>query len=194
MLKTSKYHQSNDELERERKFINAAKKDPKQFEFLYNKYYEQIFYFIFQRMDDKELAFDCTSQVFLKALLNIKKYEFRGLPFSSWLYRIAYSEINQSFKDKKAERTINIDTTNINEIVEEFSINSTLEEEKLEYLINSLRELNENDLSLIEMRFFEKRSFKEIGHILEITENNAKVRTYRVIEKLKKNKFEQSLK
>jgi len=35
------------------------------------------------------------------------------------------------------------------------------------------------------MRFFEKRSFKEIGEILSITENNAKVKTFRVLEKLK---------
>ena len=38
---------------------------------------------------------------------------------------------------------------------------------------------------LIEMRFFEKRSFREIGEILEITENNAKVKTFRALEKLK---------
>ena len=48
------------------------------------------------------------------------------------------------------------------------------------------QELPEDELQLIEMRFFEKRSFKEIGEILEITENNAKVKTYRILEKLKK--------
>ena len=40
-------------------------------------------------------------------------------------------------------------------------------------------------MQLIELRFFEKRSFKEIGEILELTENNAKVKTFRAIEKLK---------
>ena len=35
------------------------------------------------------------------------------------------------------------------------------------------------------MRFFEKRNFKEIGEILEMTENNAKVKTFRALEKLK---------
>jgi len=37
------------------------------------------------------------------------------------------------------------------------------------------------------MRFFEKRSFKEIGEIMGITENNAKVKIYRTLDKLKKN-------
>jgi RNA polymerase sigma-70 factor (ECF subfamily) len=41
-------------------------------------------------------------------------------------------------------------------------------------------------LQLIELRFFENKSFKEIAAILEVTENNAKVRTYRVLDQLKK--------
>jgi len=39
---------------------------------------------------------------------------------------------------------------------------------------------------MIELRIFESRPFKEIGEILSITENNAKVRFYRIIDKLKK--------
>jgi RNA polymerase sigma-70 factor (ECF subfamily) len=39
---------------------------------------------------------------------------------------------------------------------------------------------------MIEWRFFEKRSFREIGDILGITENNAKVRGHRSLEKLKR--------
>ena len=53
-------------------------------------------------------------------------------------------------------------------------------------LATAIAELDEDDLQLVEMRFFEKRAFKEIGEILEITENNAKVRLYRVLERLKK--------
>jgi RNA polymerase sigma-70 factor (ECF subfamily) len=36
------------------------------------------------------------------------------------------------------------------------------------------------------MRFFEKRSFREIGDLLDMTENNAKVKTFRAVNKLKK--------
>ena len=36
------------------------------------------------------------------------------------------------------------------------------------------------------MRFFEKRSFREMGEILDLTENNAKVKTFRALVKLKK--------
>ena len=45
--------------------------------------------------------------------------------------------------------------------------------------------MKETDIQLIEMRFFEKRNFREIGEILDLTENNAKVKTFRAIDKLK---------
>ena len=56
---------------------------------------------------------------------------------------------------------------------------------KKKRLFDSLAKMKEKDMQLIEMRFFEKRSFREIGEILEITENNAKVKAFRAIEKLK---------
>ena len=48
-----------------------------------------------------------------------------------------------------------------------------------------LNKLDEEEVAMIEMRFFEGRSFKEIGEILNITENNAKVRGHRALEKLR---------
>jgi RNA polymerase sigma-70 factor (ECF subfamily) len=134
-------------------------------------------------MDDEDLAFDVTSQVFMKALKNIGKYEFRGVPFASWLYRIAKSELYQAFRDKKAERTVNIESLHIFEMAEEMSEDSN--ESNKKKILQCLSMMKENDMQLIEMRFFEKRSFREIGEILELTENNAKVKTFRAIEKLK---------
>ena len=48
-----------------------------------------------------------------------------------------------------------------------------------------LSQLNENELQCIVLRFFEKKSFKEIGFAMGLTEVNAKVRTYRILKKLK---------
>ncbi len=49
-----------------------------------------------------------------------------------------------------------------------------------------LEQLDPDDLQLIELRYFEKRPFKEVSEILGLTESNAKVRTYRILEKMKK--------
>jgi RNA polymerase sigma-70 factor (ECF subfamily) len=185
MVETSKYHATPTDLANEQALLEVAKKNPKEFAVFYNKYYEQIFRFIFQRVDDKEQAIDTTQVVFLKALDNLYKYEYRGVPFSSWLYRIASSEVNNLFRSQKAQRTVNIDSVSVYSIIEE--IQETKIDQYHDKIVALISEqLEENELQLIEMRFFEKRSFKEIGEILDITENNAKVKTYRVLDKLKK--------
>jgi RNA polymerase sigma-70 factor (ECF subfamily) len=178
------YHQNALILQEELTLIEKAKLNPKFFAPIYNKYHEAIFRYIFKRVDEEEAAYDITSNVFLKALGALNKFEFRGVPFSSWLFRIAKSELYQSFRDKKANRTINIDMVTIVQIVDEICDDQT--EENRKKLIRSLTLLKEHELQLIEMRFFEKRSFREIGEILDLTENNAKVKTFRALAKLKK--------
>lgn len=185
MLQTSKYHATDSDMAKEMAIIEAAKKDPSRFAALYEKYFEQIYRFIYQRMDDKDQAADSTQQVFLKALDKLSKYEFRGVPFASWLYRIASTEVQDHYRKTSNHRTVNIETVAVHSIIEE------LQESKIDHYHDRIvgliaDKLEEDELQLIEMRFFEKRAFKEIADILEITENNAKVRTYRILEKLKK--------
>jgi len=163
--------------------IELSKADPKQFELLYNKYHEPIFRFVYQRVETKESAADITSQVFLKAMVNLKNYVSRGIPFSSWLYRIALNEVNSYYNRSKQHRVINIETTKAHELIDEMETDKT--DEQLSRLYNSLTLLCDDDLHLLEMRFFESRPFKEIADILNISENNAKVKLYRVIDKLK---------
>lgn len=168
----------------EEAWIKEAQKNIKAFEKLYDKHYEAIFRYVYQRMDSREDATDVTSQVFIKAMTNIKKYKFMGFKFSSWLYRIAKSETYQFLKDQSKSPTLNINTTYLTQIGEELESTSPLDNEAL---IDILNGLEASELELIEMRFFEQRSFKEIGEILNLTENNAKVKTHRVIKKIRKN-------
>jgi len=177
------YHQNEFRLEDEMRQIEIAKKDPRQFAPLYKKYHEAIFRYVYKRVDDEEAAYDITSCVFVKALASLPKYEFRGVPFSSWLFRIAKSELYQSFRDKKAQRTVSIDSVTIVQFIDE--LNEDFSEEQRITLLNSLKLLKDHQLQLIEMRFFEKRSFKEIGEIVGLTENNTKVKTFRALVKLK---------
>jgi RNA polymerase sigma-70 factor (ECF subfamily) len=177
------YHQSTFRLEDEMSLIEIAKKNPRQFAPLYKKYHEAIFRYVYKRVDDEEAAYDITSCVFVKALASLPKYEYRGVPFSSWLFRIAKSELYQSFRDKKAQRTVSLDSVTIVQFIDE--LNEDFSEEQRITLLNSLKLLKDHQLQLIEMRFFEMRSFKEIGEIVGLTENNAKVKTFRALVKLK---------
>lgn len=179
------FHHSDQQLNEERLIIEAAKLNPERFAPLYNKYYKQIFNYVYQRLDSKDTAFDITAQVFLKALTHLQNYQFKGVPFSSWLYRIAHNEVMQLFRSQKDKRAVNADISDIRNICEENE--EPFFEEYIPHIKRLILELNQDDLHLVELRFFEKRPFKEISEILEITEVNAKVRMYRVIEKLKKS-------
>lgn len=168
----------------EKDLIDLAKMNSKYFAPIYKNYHEQIYRFVYQRMDNLNDASDVTSQVFLNALLNLRKYEHRGFPFSSWLYRIAINEVNQFYRKSNNKRTVSLNEENIKDLIVEYG--EVFDESKREKLLKALSSLKEDKLILIEMRFFEKKAFKEIGQVLNITENNAKVKTYRVLEEMKK--------
>ena len=184
MPTVANYPIAEQEKQKEPEIIAAAKADPKNFAPLYEKHYEQIFRFIIQRINDRDTALDITSQVFLKAMCNLNRYEYKGVPFSSWLYRIAYNEIISFIKENEEKRSVNVNSADVLNMADEIETGN--KEQLYEKLLDMIGDLPEEELQLVEMRFFEKRSFKEIGEILEITENNAKVKVYRTLEKLKK--------
>ncbi len=180
----STYHFSKERISKEEDLIRDAKKDSSKFDILYNNYYEQIFLFVLKRVETEDIAADITSQVFLKALTNISKYKEIGLPFGSWLYRIARNEIYDLFLKNKIEMVVSIESKGIWNMITE--IGEEKNEEDYTKLHAALGTLDDDEMELIELRFFEKRPFKEAAEILEITENNAKVKTYRILDKLKK--------
>lgn len=172
------------EIEAESALIEAARHDPGQFRALYERYHEPLYLFIWRRCSDENLCADLTQQVFLKALQKLDRYESRGLPFSAWLCRIALNEVNMHYRQSKRRRTIRLEQTHLPALAAEtrqpFSTEST------ELILKSLQFLKPEEAELIRLRFFEEMPFREIGLVLDISENNAKVKLYRVLDKLKK--------
>lgn len=164
--------------------IQAAQQDPAMFRPLYNRYYEPIFRFLFQRTADEALSADLCSQVFLKAMQRLSGYEFKGVPFSAWLYRIAMNETAQHYRRNKRRRVVSMEEADLGNMMDEME--EGMDEKEKWDLVQALDDLKEQDLQLVEMRFFEQRPFKEIAHIMGMTEGNAKVRTYRILDRLKK--------
>jgi len=78
---------SNEAMQSEWLEIQEAQVSPAKFRPLYDRYYEAIFRFVYRRTADESLSADICAQVFLKALQRIQKYQFKGVPFSAWLYR-----------------------------------------------------------------------------------------------------------
>jgi RNA polymerase sigma-70 factor (ECF subfamily) len=179
-----KYHVTQAEIELEVQEINAAVEDMGRFSVLYDRYYVRIFRFVYQRIGDEDVTADVTSRVFLNAMLHLKSYKHKGYPFASWLYRIARNEVNQEFRKERSDRNFQAQWTDFQDLCSE--VNELADEIHLKALATALKKLKPADLEVIEMRFFEKRSFKEIGDILNVTENNAKVKMFRIIRRLKK--------
>ena len=179
---TSKHHFSPQQLSSEENDIKQAKKNLKDFNVLYDRYYVRIFQYIYQRVQSESQAADITSETFIKAMENLQSYKFMGVPFASWLFRIARNEVYLQHKKSSKVRQVNFSTDDITNIAEEIEgevINRTA------LVVGAIEKLNEEETELIEMKYFEKRSYAEIGSILNMTENNAKVKTFRVVQKLK---------
>jgi RNA polymerase sigma-70 factor (ECF subfamily) len=165
--------------------IRKAQQDPKEFRALYERYYKSIFRFVLHRVGEKELTADLTSQVFLKALQKLHQFQFKGFPFSSWLYRIAVNECNDFFRKNKRNRMVLLEEEHAEMLYEEMFGNEILNELKAK-LPRVMERLAIGEIQYIELRFLEERSFKEVAEIIGVSENYAKVKTYRVLDKMKK--------
>lgn len=181
---------STEAIQSEWQEIQAAQQNPAMFRPLYERYFDPIFRFIMSRCGEESVAGDICSQVFLKAMQKVKSYEFKGVPFSAWLYRIASNEVAQHYRNTKKLQVVSAEETQIEDIVEEMEFDDYSAYRAV--MLEVLEELKPVDLQLIEMRFFEKRPFKEIADILDLSESNAKVKTYRILERLKKKILKRS--
>ena len=165
--------------------IQAAQRDPARFRPLYDRYYSPIFRYLLRRCGEEALAADLCAQTFLKGLQKLGSYTFRGVPFSAWLYRIASNELNMHFRATKKQRTVSLDDGQVDRMLPEgdegrdYALRDTM--------IAALQDLKPNELELIELRFFEQRPFKEIADLTGLTEANAKVKTYRILDRLRKH-------
>lgn len=134
----------------------------------------------------EDLAGDLTQQTFIKAMMHLDRYEDRGHSFGSWLYRIAQNEVSMHFRKSKKQYEVPVDENRIKDLAEDIEMSGLMSVEDQEKLVRLLNELDQDQQDLIELRFFQQFSFKEIADIYNITEANAKMRTYRILERIAK--------
>jgi len=180
-------------LEQEKELVERAKSDPEAFGELYDRYYSQIFGYVLRRTASIEAAQDVTSEVFFKALKNLRRFRWRDVPFSSWLYRIASHEIANYFRKNK-HRQICLEEVpdSIEHSAESAETELLKAEAELkrheEYLAlqESISKLPIKYQEVITLRFFENKGLKEIGEILGKPEGTVKSLLHRGLEKLRK--------
>ena len=86
--------------------VERAKADPAAFGELYDRHFHQIYRFVYSRVRDQSIAEDVTSEVFIKALRGIGRYQHTGRPFSAWLYQIAVNAIHDRYRSHRPTEDI----------------------------------------------------------------------------------------
>ena len=176
------YTQTISEIDEDAVHIAQSKVDAGNFAFLYKKYHKPIFLFLMNGTRQEQDAADMATDVFAKALQNLHKYEHRGLPFSAWLYKIAMNELNVYYRMKNRIGYVALEPEHIKE---DFDMAPVDAESWLRCLTKSMQDLAVAEFNLLQFRFTEDKSFRDIGTILGCTEDNAKTKTYRILKKLK---------
>lgn len=175
----------------EQNWILQSQKDPEAFKYLFDRYYHPIFNFVLRRTCDIYATEDITENTFLKALKNIKKYRWRGIAFSAWLYRISINEINQYYR--KHRRTFSLSSDHIEAIRKKQACDPELLEveewirknEQFQQIHTALSSLKPMYQTALTLRYFENFTIKEIASILRISENTVKTHIHRGLKILK---------
>jgi RNA polymerase sigma-70 factor (ECF subfamily) len=176
----------------ERELVEAAKCDSQAFAALYDRYYSPIFGYVLVRVAKLDVAQDITSEVFFKALISIKRYRWRGVQFSTWLYRIANHEIANHYRANGHGLAL------VERVAEAASFTFEAPEEEMEdaeqtlsryqVFLEAQKRIARLPLKyqqVIVLRFFEDKPLAEIGLILGKKESTVKTLLYRGLDKLK---------
>jgi len=162
----------------ERLLVEAAQKDPARFAALYEIHFERVYAFVARRVGDRDAAEDLTSDVFHKALANLKRFEWRGVPFGAWLLRIAVNAIVD--RGKRHGREIAVEDP------PELSTRPGLGQvEDRTRMFRLVDELPEDQRHVVVMRFAEQRSIREIAQHLGRSEGAVKQLQFRALENLR---------
>ncbi|HEV2953714.1 MAG TPA: RNA polymerase sigma factor [Candidatus Dormibacteraeota bacterium] len=93
--------------EDDRELVELAKADPTHFGELYDRHFTRIYRFVYSRVGDQTAAEDVTSEVFIKALRGLPRYQDTGRPFTAWLYQIAQNAVHDRYRSARA--TVELD-------------------------------------------------------------------------------------
>ena len=160
----------------ERLLIEAARRDPSRFAELYDEHFHRVYAFVARRVAARSDAEDVTAEVFRHALGAIKDFEWRGVPFAAWLYRIAANEI----ADYYAKRVRDMEKQLAEPITSE-----EIEIEERATLYRSVDRLPLDQRRVIVMRFAEGKSIREIAADLGRSEGAVKQLQWRALQTLR---------
>ncbi|MGC2490296.1 MAG: sigma-70 family RNA polymerase sigma factor, partial [Candidatus Sulfotelmatobacter sp.] len=166
----------------ERLLVEAAQKDPARFAELYENNFERVYAYVVRRVGDRAETEDLTSEVFHHALANLRRFEWRGIPFAAWLYRIAANLISDRWQRTNREQLVDepglIDSAPAR--------NAEFEEvERRATLFRLVDTLPAEQQRVVVLRFVEQKSIKEVAREIRKTEGAVKQLQFRALTSLR---------
>lgn len=169
------------QLEAERRLIEASQRQPRRFAKLYGRYFDRVYAFALARTRDRSAAEDVTAETFHKALESLPSFEWRGVPFSAWLFRIASNAATDYFKRLSRQESLP-DEVDIEDESWEFRV---IELETHARLFRLVQRLPKDQRIVIIMRFAEERRISEIAVAMRRSEGAVKLLQHRAMQKLR---------
>jgi len=168
----------------DRLIARSSAGDPQAFGRLYDVFADRVYAYARGRVPSVQDAEDVTETVFLKVWEAIASYDNRGLPFSAWLFRIARNVIVDSYRhESRMPPTVDISAA------EATPDRTVIDDEVIARLgaasiQAALRELTDEQASVVTMRFMWDMSLKDVADALGKTEGAIKALQHRAMRAL----------
>jgi RNA polymerase sigma-70 factor (ECF subfamily) len=159
---------------------NAMLESEDEFVEAYEAYSPRIFRFLFWRTKNNELSKDLTSSVFEKAWRS--RGSFRGGSVQAWLYKIARNVLTDHWRTKQDLPVEDISI--LAEATEDSAarLDTLMEVERLARAVQKLpKEMRE----VVNLRFIEGWSSKDVAKHLNLSESNVRVIQYRALRRIR---------
>ncbi len=151
---------------------------------IYEENFDRIYRYIVIKIGDRAEAEDMTQQVFLNVLKSISSFKFRGMPFTSWLYRIAHNQVVDYLRKKSRRATVPLD-----ESLPAFGgdpENVTERKVAIEEVANAAKKLTPAQQEVISLRFAGALSIAEVARVMGRSEGAVKALQHSAIVTLRK--------
>jgi RNA polymerase sigma-70 factor (ECF subfamily) len=177
----------DDDLNAERLLVEAAQRDRARFAELYEKHFERVYAYIVRRVRDRDAAQDLTADVFHSALAGLHRFEWRGVPFAAWLFRIAANAIADRSKSSQRRAIADIEVDDLPDRSDDGAIDSDPfdEIERRARLFKLVEGLPIEQHRVVVMRFAEQKSIREIATALGRSEGSIKQLQFRGLQNLR---------
>ncbi len=163
----------------ERLLIEEAQQDPARFAELYELNFERVYAYVARRVGDRAETEDVTSEVFHHALANLKRFEWRGIPFAAWLFRIAANLISDRWQRSGREVA---DGSELEATVGPADFEAC---ERRATIFRLVELLPAEQKRVLVLRFVEEKSLKEVAREIGKTEGAVKQLQFRGLTTLR---------